>query len=152
MTEQSHTFYAVRMAREHLSAVAELERLCFSEPWSENALELLLTEAATGYVVLLEERVIAYGGMMTVPGEGQITNIAVHPEHRRKGCGRAVVDALLSEARAHGAEQVSLEVRESNRAAAALYERAGFFVAGRRKRFYRNPTEDAFVMLMRMTD
>lgn len=137
----------VRIERTHLSEVAELEALCFSEPWSEKSLELLLGETATGFVCVREGRVLAYGGMLIVPDEGQITNVAVHPDARRGGLGRAIVDAMIDEARARGLEQISLEVRVSNLAAIALYERAGFTVEGRRKGFYRRPVEDALVML-----
>ena len=137
----------VRIAEEHLPAVAELERLCFGEPWSERALRLLLGEDAVGYVCMESDRVVAYGGMMIAPFEGQVTNIAVHPEWRRRGLGRAATEALIAEARARELEQISLEVRASNEAAIALYRTLGFYEAGRRKHFYRNPAEDAIVML-----
>ncbi len=137
----------VRIERAHLSQIAELEALCFSEPWSEKSLELLLGESATGFVCVSEGRVLAYGGMLIAPDEGQITNVAVHPDARREGLGRAIVDALIEEALERGLEQVSLEVRVSNLAAIALYERAGFTVEGKRKSFYRRPTEDALIML-----
>ena len=136
-----------RLQKEHLAAVAELERLCFSQPWSENSLELLLGESGVGFVCLQGDTVMAYGGMMLDPWEGQITNIATHPAHRRRGYGNAVTDALLKEAAARNAEQVSLEVRASNASAIALYERLGFAIAGRRKGFYQNPREDALVMI-----
>ena len=90
---------------------------------------------------------MAYGGMMLDPWEGQITNIATHPEYRRRGCGKAVTEALLKDAEARGAEQVSLEVRASNAGAIALYEELGFETAGVRKGFYQNPHEDALVMI-----
>ena len=136
-----------RIQKEHLAAVAEIERLCFSQPWSESALELLLGESGVGVVCLVGDTVVAYGGMMLDPWEGQITNIATHPEHRRCGCGKAVTEALLKEAAARNAEQVSLEVRASNAGAIALYEGLGFETAGRRKGFYQNPREDALVMI-----
>lgn len=137
-----------RMTTVFLAAVAELERLCFSDPWSENALGLLLEEErAVGVVCLEADRVIAYGGMLIAPDEGQITNIATHPDARRRGAGRAVLRALLAAATERGLLQVSLEVRASHAAAIALYESEGFFVAGRRKNFYRAPTEDGLVML-----
>lgn len=132
----------------HLDGVAELERLCFGEPWSIHALELLLTPEATGAVCLLEGRVVAYGGMLFAPGEGQITNVAVHPDFRRRGCAGAVLRALIAEAsEREDCEQISLEVRESNGAAIALYRQNGFLTVGRRRRFYRNPVEDALVMI-----
>ena len=140
-------FLICRLQKEHLAAVAELERLCFSQPWSERSLELLLGESGVGFVCLADEVVAAYGGMMLDPWEGQITNIATHPDHRRHGYGRAVTDALLNDAEARGAEQVSLEVRASNAGAIALYEELGFETAGVRKGFYQNPREDALVMI-----
>ena len=139
---------AERMTEAHLDGAAELERACFSEPWSRHALELLLTDEAIGYACVENDSVIAYGGMLIGPFEGQITNVAVHPNHRRRGLGLAVVEALVREARERGLEQISLEVRTSNEAAIRLYERIGFSVAGVRRNFYRKPTEDACVMLL----
>ena len=143
-------FSVVRVAREHLGAIAELEKQCFSEPWSEASLNLLLTEAALGVVALRGNAVVGYGGMLLAPGEGQITNVAVSPAARRCGIGTKLLSVLCEEARARGAEQMSLEVRVSNAAAIALYTSYGFETAGVRKHFYRNPTEDAFVMLCRL--
>ena len=137
----------VRMSEEHLSAVAELERLCFCEPWSENALKLLLTDNAFGVVGVEEGRVVAYGGAVKALDEAQITNIAVHPEQRRRGYGRGLLRGLIEEGMRQGCTEFSLEVRASNQAAISLYERDGYAIAGRRPRFYRNPTEDAFVMI-----
>ena len=139
----------VRMAACHLADVAELERLCFANPWSEESLRLLLGETALGFVVTEDGRAVAYGGMLCVAGEGQITNIAVHPDCRRRGLGRAVTEALLDYAREHDFFEVSLEVRASNEAAIALYNRLGFSACGTRRGFYQRPTEDALVMLWR---
>lgn len=139
-----------RMQREHLVAVAALETACFSEPWSENALALLLGEAAVGFVALDgEENPVGYGGMMLAPDEGQITNVAVHPKHRRKGIGAAIVVAMIEECERRGLGELSLEVRVSNEAARGLYESFGFSVEGVRKRFYRQPSEDGLVMIRR---
>lgn len=137
------------LGREHLGEVAAIEALCFSEPWSERSLELLLGESAVGFVCLLEGRVAAYGGMLLVPFEGQITNVATHPDFRRRGCARAVLEALSSLAWERGCEQIALEVRASNEAAIRMYTEVGFLTAGRRKGFYRDPREDALVMLLR---
>lgn len=141
-------YKAIPIAREHLSAVAELERHCFCEPWSEKALEILLGENAFGFVLLQDGQAVSYAGMMTVLDEGQITNVATHPDHRHRGCGAAVLKALLGEAEERGLSLISLEVRKSNRDAISLYERAGFRVAGERRNFYKHPTEDAWVMLL----
>ena len=78
--------------------------------------------------------------------EGEIANLAVAPSARRHGIGAALLDASLGEARRRGVKQVYLEVRESNAAARALYERRGFSVVGRRKRYYRHPDEDALLL------
>ncbi len=133
---------------EHLSAVAELESSCFSEPWSRAALSLLLTEQASGVVLLQNGAVAAYGGVLWAPDEGQITNIAVSPDFRRRGFGKQILQALILQAKERGAVQLVLEVRASNAAAIALYENSGFLTVGRRKAFYRAPREDALVMIL----
>lgn len=139
---------AERMTVEHLADVAALEALCFGEPWSFEALKLLLTDDAVGFVCVKDGHAVAYGGMLLAPGEGQVTNIAVHPKYRRQGLGGAIVEELIAEAARRGLEQIALEVRASNEAAIRLYRQAGFYEAGVRRRFYRNPTEDAMVMLL----
>ena len=136
----------LKIERHHLSEVAELERLCFSEPWSESALALLLTDAALGYVCEIDGRVVGYVGMMLAYDEGQITNVAVHPDARRQGVGRALMEAITQDSCARGLLQIALEVRESNFAAIALYEQLGFFELGKRPNFYRKPTEAAVIM------
>ena len=147
MTEK--TVQVCVLTREHLPAAAELEKLCFSEPWSEKALELLLGDMGVGAVCLENGHAVAYGGMLLAPDEGQITNIATHPSHRRRGYGRAVTEALLEMALKKQLEQVSLEVRVSNESAILLYEKLGFVKAGQRRNFYRAPKEDALVMIKR---
>lgn len=142
----------IPITRAHLSDVARLERLCFDEPWSEASLELLLGEGAVGWACEEDGTVVAYVGMMLALDEGQVTNVAVHPEHRRRGYGAAVVEALIRDARERGLVQIALEVRVSNAAAISLYERFGFTRAGIRRRFYRNPTEDGAVMLLNLQE
>lgn len=137
---------AQRIRHEHLDAVAALEAGVFHAPWSAQALALLTGESGIGFVVMQDGVALAYGGMLTVLDEGQITNIATHPEYRRRGYGAAVLEALLHAARERGLAQITLEVRESNRAARALYERYGFTVVGSRPRFYTHPTENALIM------
>ena len=132
----------------HLAQVAELEQLCFADPWSEKALELLLGDGAYGAVCLQEGRVMAYGGVLWAPFEGQITNIATHPTARRCGMGAAVLEHLIAVAIERGCEQLSLEARVSNTPAISLYERYGFEKMGLRRGFYKHPTEDAYVMCL----
>lgn len=138
---------AVLFEKRHVAGAVRLEKLCFSEPWSEKSLEMLLANGAVGFAVEVNGEVAAYGGMLTVLDEGQITNVAVDPIHRRKGYGREIVSALLDYAEKNGIVSVSLEVRESNEAAIALYESFGFCRRGLRKNFYRDPTESAIVMV-----
>ena len=137
-----------KLTAAHLARVAELEKHCFSEPWSEKALELLLTDGAYGAVCLEGECIVAYGGVLWAPFEGQITNIATHPNARRCGYGAAVLEHLIQEATKRGCEQLSLEARVSNLPAIALYERYGFLKMGVRRGFYKHPTEDAYVMCL----
>ena len=136
----------VRLGSEHIPYVAEIERLCFSLPWSEKSLEMLTENGGVGFVAILNGQVVAYGGMMTVLDEGQVTNIATHPDFRRCGAARKVTEALSEYGRKNGIDSIYLEVRKSNNAAIALYEGCGFFAVGERKRFYSDPIEDAVVM------
>ena len=142
----------VRVTPALLAGLAELERLTFTHPWSAQALELLCGESAFGFAALCDGAVVAYGGMLTVLDEGQITNVATHQDHRRKGLAGQVVAALLTEARARGIAFVTLEVRESNATAIHLYEKFGFATVGRRPRFYTGPTEAALLMRCDLVD
>jgi ribosomal-protein-alanine N-acetyltransferase len=137
---------AVRLSADMLKGAALLEAECFGEPWSEKSLELLLGERGVGFAVLLNGEVVAYGGMLTVLDEGQITNIAVSSAHRRKGYASAVLASLEEYAEHNGIALLSLEVRESNLAARSLYTREGWSEVGRRRNFYKLPTEDAIIM------
>ena len=83
---------------------------------------------------------------MEAADEGEILNLAVAPAGRRRGLGRALVEAMLEALRTRGIRQVYLEVRESNSSARALYASRGFKEVGRRKAYYRRPVEDAIVL------
>lgn len=137
----------VPFSRAHLADVAELERLCFSSPWSEKALELYLTDGIAFVAAGADGRALGYGGMLPSGNEGEILNLAVYPDARRQGLGGALLDALLAEAGRRGLALVALEVRVSNLGAIALYRSRGFAVAGVRRRFYTAPVEDAYTML-----
>lgn len=137
----------VRMEREHLEAVAQLEKVCFSQPWSYKSLEEELdNDTAHFFAALSEGRVAGYIGVYVVYESCFITNIAVYPEFRRKGVGRALIKTAMVTAGSMGADFISLEVRKTNYAAISLYESLGFEEMGLRKNFYRNPTEDALIM------
>ena len=137
-----------KLEKNEINGVAELEKLCFCCPWSESALELLLGDSAVGFCAVDNTgKVLAYGGMMCVLDEGEITNIATHPNARRVGLGKRIVSALLEYGRERGLLSYSLEVRESNEAAIALYSGLGFEAVGIRKNFYTKPTENAVIMI-----
>ncbi len=136
----------LRVTSAMLEGIAAVDRAAFAHPWSADALALLCGDTAFGFAVVEDGVPVAYGGMLTVLDEGQITNIATHPNHRRRGYAAGVLAALLEEARARGITFVTLEVRESNAPAIALYEKFGFVTVGKRPRFYTEPVETALVM------
>ena len=135
----------VPMAERHLAALAEIEKACFHAPWSE---AMLREELGKGIFLVAERdgQAIGYVGCQTVLDEGYITNVAVSPDCRRQGVGRALIAELVQRARAQGLSFVTLEARASNAPAIALYEGAGFVRVGVRKNFYTAPTEDAVLM------
>ena len=140
----------VRLAEEHLASVAELEAKTFSRPWSENDLRMLTSTMGVGFVALDGERVVAFGGMMTVLDEGQVGSVVTDPEYRRMGLGRMIMNALDDFSRENGIVFLSLEVRESNIAARELYRSCSWEEAGIRKNFYDLPTENAVVMIKKL--
>ncbi|MBO5254128.1 MAG: ribosomal protein S18-alanine N-acetyltransferase [Clostridia bacterium] len=141
------------MRAEHTARLAELEKICFSEPWSEKALLEETENPAAFFVAAVDgSEVLGYGGMHTVLGESYIDNIAVFPEHRGRGVGRAVTMALVEKAKTDGGVFITLEVRASNLPAITLYRSLGFESAGVRKRFYTEPEEDAVIMTLSFSE
>ena len=137
----------VRMNESHVSAVAELEKLCFSDPWSENSVASELKNKLALWLVAEEEgRVSGYIGSQTCGDESDVMNVAVHPDFRRRGIAEALVNRLVDELKAIDSHSLTLEVRASNVPAISLYEKLGFSEVGRRKNYYRNPREDALIM------
>ena len=150
MEENRKRIYPEKLTEKTLDGVADLEKMCFSQPWSRSSLELLTKEGiGVGMVCSKDGKVCAYGGMIVAVDEGQITNIATHPDYRRQGYGKAIVQALVKHAKLNGLDSISLEVRESNRAAIDLYTKEGFKIEGKRKDFYTKPTENALIMIWR---
>jgi ribosomal-protein-alanine N-acetyltransferase len=138
--------------RADAAEIAEIEKLCFSSPWSlEDILrEIEGNELARYIVCAAGRRVIAYAGLWAVLNEGHITNLAVHPDFRRRGVGAAVLEALLERTRrSAGLTDFTLEVRASNAVAMRLYGPAGFREEGRRRGYYTEPSEDAIIMWLR---
>ena len=135
------------MTAELIPAIAEIERLCFSHPWSENALrEELFNDTACFIAAVTDEgEVVGYAGLHCVLDEGYIDNIAVRPQYRRQGVAGELLEAFLRFGAANLAF-LTLEVRQSNLPAIALYEKYGFFKVGQRKNYYDAPKEDAILM------
>ena len=136
----------VPMTMEDAKELAILDQLCFSVPWSEKSfLEEAKNPLATYFVAKEDEKIVGYGGIWNVSGEGQITNIAVHPDNRKKGIASGILKELISNSKS--CEKIFLEVRESNNAAICLYEKYGFEKCGVRKNFYHSPQENGIIMI-----
>lgn len=132
-----------RLEEQYVDGVCEIERVCFSNPWSkEDISKQLELETSHFLVALADNRVVGYMGLQIFSGEGYVTNIAVLPDFRRQG----IAQALISEQMKNEMEFITLEVRESNKAAISLYEKEGFERVGIRPNFYENPQENAVIM------
>lgn len=138
----------VPMTADHLDQAAEIERICFSDPWSRQMLsEHLENECNRSLAAWDRDGVLlGYVGLLAVLDEGHITNLAVHPEYRRRGVASALLDALDRLAVERRMAFLTLEVRASNAAARALYAKHGYEVVGCRKNYYEHPREDAVIM------
>ena len=135
------------MKIEDIPQVASIEKEVFSMPWSEKSFEESLQNKDTLYLVAEEDGSISgYIGMYISFEIGTISNVVVAPSQRRKGIAKQLLERLLKASHACGVESVTLEVRESNRPAIELYEKAGFVNEGIRKNFYQKPTENAIIM------
>ena len=136
-----------KMTAVHVPAVAELEKICFSDPWSESSVAAELKNPLSLWLVAVENgEVVGYIGSQTVPPESDMMNVAVDPNHRRMGIGEQLVDALCAALQQSGNTSLTLEVRASNESAIALYQKLGFAQVGRRPNYYRNPREDALIL------
>ncbi len=137
----------IEMNRDHLTRIAEIETLCFSDPWNEAMLAPELTNRLSYWLVAMEgETLVGYVGSQSVLGESDMMNIAVHPDYRRRGFAEDLILALESGLRARGNDWLTLEVRVSNEPARRLYEKLGFAQVGLRKNYYRHPKEDACIL------
>ena len=131
----------------HVQQIAELEKLCFNDPWSENSIASELNNPLSCWLVAVEgDSLAGYVGSQTVLDGSDMMNIAVAPAHRRKGIAEALVVALCEHLRDRSSVCLLLEVRASNAPAISLYEKLNFVQIGRRKHYYRNPKEDALIL------
>ena len=137
----------VNMQSIHTHQVAELEKLCFSDPWSENSIAGELDNPLSLWLVALDgDAVAGYVGSQSVLGESDMMNIAVRPDCRRQGVAEALIAELVRQLKARENHCLTLEVRASNAAAIKLYEKLSFAQIGRRPNYYRNPKEDALIL------
>ena len=137
----------VEMNEVHATQVAELEKRCFPDPWSERSIASELSNQLALWLVAEDNGVVAgYIGSQTVPDESDMMNVAVHPDYRRRGIAEALVNTLCDALKERGSVSLTLEVRASNEPAKALYEKLGFEQVGRRPNYYRNPKEDALIL------
>ena len=151
MCQKAEKIAILRMSPEDVEEVARLEKICFSDPWSkENFIDELQLKLAIPLVVKLGEEVVGYTCLWYLEDELEVANFAVSPVHRRKGIGEEIMKRILSEAKGRGCKSIILSVRESNLAAIKLYTKFGFVEVGRRKKYYRQPTEDALTMCKTM--
>lgn len=136
----------VKTEMSDVSFIAELEKICFSSPWSETAISDTLKESNSCFLTAYADgKRAGYAGMVTVLDEGHICNIAVSPEFRRCGIGQALVDAVKAAGQRLALSVIMLEARESNIAARSLYEKNGFEQVGVGIGGYSHPRENAIV-------
>ena len=135
------------MNASHVPQIAQLEKRCFSDPWSEKSIASELENPLSVWLVAVDGgQLIGYVGSQTVLGETDMMNLAVAPEARRQGTGRALVLALVDALTEKGSHSLMLEVRVSNTPAQKLYESLDFSQVGRRPKYYVNPREDALIL------
>ena len=136
-----------KMESTHVAQVAGLEKLCFSDPWSENSIASELCNPLSLWLVAeAAGAVVGYVGSQTVMDETDMMNIAVHPDCRRQGIAAALVNALVASLQDMGSHSLTLEVRASNAPARALSDMLGFQQVGLRRNYYHNPKEDALIL------
>jgi ribosomal-protein-alanine N-acetyltransferase len=137
------------MRRRHVGQVLMIERESYPKPWTTTVFHDELDQVASGHrhyvVAKLGRSVVGYAGLMFVVDEAHVTNVAVHPDHRRGGIATRLLLALARKAIERGCVAWTLEVRASSTGAQALYRAFGFAPAGVRAKYYEN-TEDAIVM------
>ncbi len=142
----------VPFSENHLDSVAELEKICFSLPWSKEMFADELKSNIAHYLVATddEKNVVGYVGMWKILDEGHITNVAVSPNYRRQGIGERLICELINNAKRLELSMLTLEVRKSNVPAQNLYSKYNFKEVGIRKRYYSDTNEDAIIMTLEM--
>ena len=131
----------------HVNAVAELEKICFSDPWCVEAIASELDNPLSLWIVAMDEQKLAgYVGSQSVLGWADMMNLAVAPQYRCHGVGEQLIHELVKQLKQHEVTCLTLEVRASNEPAIRLYQRTGFVEVGRRPGYYHKPREDALIL------
>lgn len=137
----------IQMNDAHIGQIEELERCCFSDPWSRAMLEPELSNPLSLWLVAVcDGQVVGYVGSQSVLDGADMMNIAVHPQYRKQGIAQRLILELISLLQDRGVKSLALEVRASNKPAICLYQKLGFVQVGCRRGYYRNPKEDAFIL------
>ncbi len=137
----------IKMQPEHVAAVAEMERQCFSDPWSEKSVASELDNPLSLWLIAEADGVVAgYVGSQTVLDSADMMNLAVSQDFRRQGIGEQLVNSLTEALAEKGVKTLLLEVRISNEPAKELYQKLGFEIVGKRPRYYEKPREDALIL------
>lgn len=143
----------VPMNLSHVPQIAELEKVCFSDPWSDRSIAAEIENPLSLWLVYEENgTVLGYIGSQSVMPESDMMNLAVAPQARKRGIAQALVGELMRLLHAQGMESLTLEVRISNAPAIALYQKLGFEAVGARPKYYVNPREDALIMRKEFSD
>ncbi len=140
-----------RLDYTHIDRLCELEKCCFSVPWSRDSFTWA-KENENAYFIVAEDNgeIVGYAGLCFVLDEGDIANVATAPSHRRRGIAAALMSDIVAFAKENGIVHLMLEVRASNAGAIALYEKIGFSKVAVRKNYYSRPTEDADIMRLEL--
>ena len=135
------------MTQAHVDQVAQLEKNCFSMPWSDNAIRGEIKNPLSLWIVATDsDKVVGYVGSQSVMGEADMMNIAVDESYRGKGIAKKLISNLIERLKSNEVYSLTLEVRASNVAAIGLYNVLGFSQVGRRPNYYSNPKEDALIL------
>ena len=137
-----------RSVPDDASGIADIEAATFPDPWDfRSVTDLITTEGAMCFTARDGDRVVAYVIGRLIAPEGEIYRVAVDPDYRRRGIAYRLLDYAVKTSRGKGLESLFLEVRSMNHPAISLYRAYGFVEVGRRKGYYRDPTDDAIIML-----
>lgn len=144
-----------KLKPEDVYEVVQIEKQCFSDPWSESAILESALSPNSYFIVAVkkfekeedeEKKILGYAGLYAAGEEAYVYNIAVRPEWQGKGIGKSLINELVSYCLKNNLGFISLEVRISNNIAINLYKKFGFKILGKRRNFYKNPSEDALIM------